>query len=291
MADLASLHSWPVLDRPALVVCLEGWIDAGQAAATAMATLRESLPTQMVATFDADELIDHRARRPILRLDAGVEKDLRWPELRLEAASGAARGGGRDILLLSGPEPDMRWHRFVTEVIALSSRLGVELVVGLGAFPAPVPHTRPVRLAGTSVERALAQQIGVVPATIDVPAGAQGALEHGFGRAGVASVGLWARVPHYASALPYPAASAALLERLGALASLEVDTRDLHAAAAVTAAHIDQLIAGSDEHAAMVRQLELSHDEEEGLGETPIGDLPSGDEIAAELERFLRGER
>ncbi|MHB8505014.1 MAG: PAC2 family protein, partial [Acidimicrobiales bacterium] len=216
----------------------------------------------------------------------------RWPEPRLDAATGADRGGGRDLLLLSGPEPDMRWHRFVSEVIGLSSRLGVELVMGLGAFPAPVPHTRPVRLAGTSVDGSLAQQVGVVPASIEVPAGAQGVLEHAFGQAGVPSLGLWARVPHYASALPYPAAAAALLDRLGALADVELDTASLHAAATVTAAHIDQLIAGSDEHAALVRQLELSHDEEaEGLAGIQFGDLPSGDEIAAELERFLRGER
>lgn len=288
MSDLATLHSWPTLERPVLVVNLDGWIDAGQAAGTAMSTLRELVDPRLVATFDGDELLDHRARRPVLRIEHGVDRELRWPEIRLEAGTAA---GGRAVLLLSGPEPDMRWHRFTGEVVSLASRLGVRMVVGLGAFPAPVPHTRPVRLAATSTDASLAGQIGVVPAVIEVPAGAQGVLEHAFGRAGVPAVGLWARVPHYASALPYPAGAAALLDRLGPLVDVEVDTANLHAAAAVTAKHIDQLIAGSDDHAALVRQLELSHDEEEGLAATQFGDLPSGDEIAAELERFLRGER
>ncbi len=288
MSDLATLHSWPTLDRPVLVVGMDGWIDAGQAAATAMVALKESLSLRVVATFDGDELIDHRARRPLLRIDHGVDRELRWPEIRLEAAVG---GTARGVLVLSGPEPDMRWHRFTHEVVSLASRLGVEMVVGLGAFPAPVPHTRPVRLAATSTDPALASEVGTIPAAIEVPSGVQGVLEHAFGRSGVRALGLWARVPHYAAALPYPAASAALLDRLGPLAGVEVDTTALHRAAAATTEQINQLISASDEHLALVRQLEASHDEEEGLAATQFGDLPSGDEIAAELERFLRGER
>lgn len=289
--SLVTLHSWPTLERPVLVVCLEGWIDAGQASALAMAALQESMPHDLLASFDADELIDHRARRPILRIVDGVDTELRWPELRLDVATNRP---GRSVLLLSGPEPDMRWHAFVQEVVAVAGRLGVELVVGLGAFPAPVPHTRGVRLVGSSTDAELAKRVGVVPATIEVPAGAQGALEYAFGAAGVPSVGVWARVPHYASALPYPGAAAALLDELGRLAGLEIDTTGLHAAAAVTAGQIDQLIAGSEEHAALVRQLEHQHDEEQGVELEAGGfgaELPSGDEIAAELERFLRGER
>lgn len=288
MSDLATLHSWPTLDRPVMVIGLDGWIDAGQAASSAMAALRESLSLRVVATFDGDELIDHRARRPILRIDHGVHRELRWPELRLEVATGDIPRG---LLVLSGPEPDMRWHRFTSEVVSLASRLGVEMVVGLGAFPAPVPHTRPVRLAATSTDPDLAGQVGSIPTLIEVPSGVQGVLEHAFGRAGVPAVGLWARVPHYASALPYPAGSAALLERLGSLAGVEIDTAALRSAAAATTKQIDQLISASEEHLALVRQLEASHDEEEGLTATQFGDLPSGDEIAAELERFLRGER
>jgi predicted ATP-grasp superfamily ATP-dependent carboligase len=288
MSPLARLHSWPELDRPVLVVGLEGWIDAGQAAATAMSALRKGMPHELLATFDSDELIDHRARRPVLRIVNGVETDLRWPELRLEVATNST---GRSVLLLSGPEPDMRWHQFTDEVMALAARLGVEMVVGLGAFPAPVPHTRPVRLAATSTDAELAGRVGYMPATIDVPAGAQGALEYAFGAAGQPSIGLWARVPHYASALPYPAAAAALLDELAQLASLELDTSALHTAAVATATQIEALISGSDEHVELVRQLEEQHDTEQGPAAIEFGELPSGDELAAELERFLRGER
>lgn len=287
-AQLANIHAWPALERPVLVMCMEGWIDAGSAAANAVAHLLGSMPHELVATFDPDELIDFRARRPTLRIVNGVDKDLRWPELRLHAATNRT---GRTVLILSGPEPDMRWHRFAAEMVALASRLEVELVVGLGAFPAPVPHTRPVRLVGTSTDAALAARVGYLPASIDVPSGVQGALEVSFGEAGIPAVGLWARVPHYVSAMPYPAASAALLEGLARMAEIEVDTSGLQAAAAASNQQIAQLIAASEEHAAMVRQLEAQHDSEHQADPlTDFGELPSGDELAAELERFLRGE-
>jgi hypothetical protein len=286
-SPLITLHSWPHLRRPLLVICLEGWIDAGQAAASAMAALRASMEVTTVATFDGDELIDHRARRPILRIINGVETELRWPELRLEAATNAT---GRSVLLLNGPEPDMRWHRFTKEILDLAGRMEVEMVVGLGAFPAPVPHTRPVRLAATSTDGELAARVGFIPAAMDVPSGVQGALEHALGTAGVPSVGLWARVPHYASALPYPAATAALLDELAQLGGLEIDTAELHAAARATGTQIEELIAGSEEHVALVHQLERQHDDEQGLSATDFGELPSADELADELQRFLRGE-
>jgi proteasome assembly chaperone (PAC2) family protein len=287
-AGLTTIHAWPALERPIMVMCLEGWIDAGSAAGTAVATLLGSMPHQLVATFDPDELIDFRARRPTLRIVNGVDKELRWAQTRLHAATNRT---GRTVLILSGPEPDMRWHHFAAEVVGLASRLGVELVVGLGAFPAPVPHTRPVRLVGTSTDAALAARVGYLPASIDVPSGVQGVLEMSFGEADIPAVGLWARVPHYVSAMPYPAASAALLDGLARMAEIELDTSGLHAAAAATSQQIGQLIAASEEHSAMVSQLEAQHDSEhqaEPLAD--FGDLPSGDELAAELERFLRGE-
>jgi proteasome assembly chaperone (PAC2) family protein len=270
-----------------LVVCLEGWIDAGMAAGNALGHLLGSMPHELVAGFDSDELIDFRARRPTLRIVNGVDKELRWAEIRLHAATNRT---GRSVLVLAGPEPDMRWHRFIAEVVSLASRLGVEMVVGLGAFPAPVPHTRPVRLVGTSTAGELAARVGYLPASIDVPSGVQGALEVAFGEAGTPAVGLWARVPHYVAAMPYPAASAALLDGLASITGIEVATSTLKAAASATHNQIEQLIAGSAEHANLVRQLEAQHDSETASREPDFGPLPSGDELAAELERFLRGE-
>jgi proteasome assembly chaperone (PAC2) family protein len=287
MTELAKVHQWPAVERPVLVVCMEGWIDAGLAAGNALSHLIGSMPNELVATFDSDELIDFRARRPTLRIVNGVDKELRWGEIRLHLATNRT---GRSVLILAGPEPDMRWHQFIQEVISLSSRLGIEMVIGLGAFPAPVPHTRPVRLVGTSPDAELAAKVGYLPASIDVPSGVQGALEMAFGEAGIPAVGLWARVPHYVSAMPYPAASASLLDGLANMTGIEVDTSVLHSAASATNNQIEQLIAGSDEHAALVRQLEAQNDSEPVQTQADFGDLPSGDELAAELERFLRGE-
>ena len=288
MTELAQVRSWPALERPILVVAMEGWIDAGVGSATAVAHLIASMPHEVIATFDADELVDYRARRPTLRIVNGVDTELRWPEIRL---LGATNRTGRSVLILTGPEPDMKWKRFLQEVVALASRLEVEMVLGLGAFPAPVPHTRPVRLVGTSTEADLAAQIGFLPAGIDVPSGVQGALEVAFGEAGIPAVGLWARVPHYAAAMPYPAASAALVGGLAQLTGIEVDVSTLQAAATATHRQIDQLLAGSDEHVALVKQLETQYDEEQGAAATNFGEIPSGDEIAAELEKFLRDQR
>ncbi|MDA8045742.1 MAG: PAC2 family protein, partial [Actinomycetota bacterium] len=188
--SLAHIHAWPTVERPVLVMCLEGWIDAGLAASAALNHLANAMPSELVATFDSDELIDYRARRPTLRIVSGVDEELRWPQIKLQAATNRT---GRTVLILSGPEPDMRWQQFCAEVIGLASRLEVQKVVGIGAFPAPVPHTRPVRLVGTSTSADLAAAVGFLPAGIEVPSGTQGALEVAFGQASIPAVGLWAR--------------------------------------------------------------------------------------------------
>ena len=175
-------------------------------------------------------------------------------------------------------------------MVALGLRLGVELVVGLGAFPAPAPHTRPVRLAATASNEELAGRVGFLPATMEVPAGAQAVLEVAFGEAGVPSIGVWARVPHYAAGTPYPEASAVLLDKLGDLTGISIDTDALREAGRKARDQIQALIEASEEHSAMVRQLEQQQDNELGLAATEFTHLPTGDEIAAELERFLRGE-
>jgi hypothetical protein len=274
---LYELHTRPVLDRPVLIVGMEGWIDAGLGASTAMATLLASVTTEPVATFDVDTLLDHRARRPIVRIVDGVNTGLRWPEIQLRGGHDA---DGHDLLLLVGPEPDHQWRAFTAAVGELALSFGVGLVIGLGAFPAPVPHTRPARLASTATTTELAQRVGFLPGALDVPAGVQAALEAGFAELGVPAVGLWARVPHYAAAMPYPEASAVLLEGLASVAGITAGTADLRRAAEASRQHLDELIANSEEHIALVRQLETQVD----------ADVPSGDEIAAEVERFLRGE-
>jgi predicted ATP-grasp superfamily ATP-dependent carboligase len=242
-----------------------------------------------VATFDTEVLIDQRARRPIARIEDGVTTELTWPSIRILAGKDRI---GADLLYLTGPEPDVRWRAFIDDVVGLVRRLDVRMVVGFGAFPAPAPHTRPVRLASTVPPQSaeLAGRIGTVQGTLEVPAGIQAALEVALGAAGVPTIGLWARVPHYVSAMAYPEASAALIEGLCAVTGTVLDTTALRTAGEVTRHQVDELVRGNTDHVEMVRRLEAAIDSEEG---TPIGlgsELPSGDEIAAELEQFLKGE-
>jgi len=282
VSDLYEVVAQPSLDEPLLIVTLEGWVDAGLGAAAALAALLGSVPTELVASFDVDSLLDHRARRPVLRIVDGVNSGLMWPEIQLRSGRSES---GQDLLVLVGPEPDHQWRAFSTAVAELAGTFGVRLVVGLGAFPAPVPHTRPARLAATSAE--LAHRVGFIPGTIDVPAGVQAALERQFAELGIPAVGLWARVPHYAAAMPYPEASAILLDGLESLTGVAVDTSELRTAAQSTRERLDELVANSEEHANLVQQLETAADAE---SERPFGSIPSGDELAAELERFLREE-
>jgi hypothetical protein len=282
---LYELHGDPAPVAPVLVMCLEGWVDAGLGAAAAMAALLGQSSTEPIATFNSDELIDRRARRPVVRITDGVHEGITWPATQELLGKDA---NGNDVVFLIGPEPDFKWQAFVNDVVELSRALAVRMVVGLGAFPAPVPHTRPIRLAATASAPELAVQVGFVSGTIEVPAGVQAALEQGHAQAGIPSVGLWARVPHYAAAMPYPAASAALIDGLALVSGLSFSSDELSAAAAITNQRVDQLIAGSDEHREMVRLLESQIDAAEP--QPDLQNLPSGEELAAELERFLRDQ-
>ena len=218
-----------------------------------------------------------------------MNEGLTWPVIQVRLGTDRA---GADVCYLVGPEPDFRWPTFVTSVVTLARELGVRMVVGLGAFPAPAPHTRPVRLAATAPRESseLVARVGIVQGEIDVPSGVWGALEIAFGEASIPTVGLWARVPHYVSGMAFPSASAALLDGLAALGDLSLDSTALHTAADASLQQVDDLIAKSAEHTAMVRQLERSVDAAEG-NPLDLGTLPTGDELAAELERYLRDER
>ncbi|CAN5256448.1 PAC2 family protein [soil metagenome] len=273
----------PDLESPVLVLALDGWIDAGFGAANARTALLDGLETLTVAVFDSDELLDHRARRPVMNLVEGVNTGLTWPSIELLAASD---GDGNDLLLLVGAEPDHSWRAFSGAVVDLALELGVRVTVGLGAYPAPVPHTRPVRLAVAATSEELAEPGSWMRATVDVPAGIQAAIERRCAEIGLPAVGLWAQVPHYAAAMPYPGASAALVDGLADVGGLVLDSADLHAQAATTRRRLDALIADNEEHRRMVHQLEEQADAAEsgdsGLG---LGPSPSGDELVAELER------
>lgn len=274
----------PDLESPLLVVALEGWIDAGFGAATATKTLLDGLDATTVATFDADELLDHRARRPTMHLVDGVNTGLTWPSIELKVAADRA---GNDLLLLVGAEPDHAWRAFSTTVVDLALEFGVRMVVGLGAYPAATPHTRSTRLSITAGTAELADSVGHLRGSLDVPAGVQAAIERRCTDVGLPAVGLWAQVPHYAAAMPYPAASAALLESLGRVGGITVELGVLEEDASATKARLDSLVGDNPEHQQLVAALEDEHDSHDPASEGP---LPSGDELAAEFQRFLRDQ-
>ena len=287
-SSLYRLTGEPAPPSPVLVVALDGWVDAGLAGGTAMASLLEAVETWPYAVFDSEELLDQRARRPKLKIADGINEGLEWPRVILSV--GADRLGS-GIAMLAGPEPDMRWQSFSDAVAELATALEVRLMVGFGGFPAAAPHTRPVKLAATSSSSQLAQKIGFIPGAIDVPAGIQAVIELACSKAGIPSVGLWARVPHYVAAMPFPAASVVLLDGLASLSGLVIDSHVLTEVADAAREKVDELIAQSSEHQEMVRQLEQQIDELEGTPAMPDDrTVPSGDEIAAELERYLRGQ-
>ena len=280
------------LKDPVLVVALEGWIEAGYASATAMGTLKQQIRTHRLLRFDTDELLDQRARRPTMRLINGVNTELRWPRLQMRHGRDSA---GQDLLVLTGPEPDMRWNAFTRALMDVVERLDVRLCVGFGAFPAAAPHTRPVSIGATATSQKLADEVGYLEATMDIPGGVQAAIERGFAEVGRPAVGLWARVPHYAAAMPFPAAASALLETLARVTGLVIDTVELRNAGTAANAQIDQLVQNNPEHVEMVRRLEDQVASEMpmrpgrfGMAGGDLGDLPSGDELAAELEKYLR---
>ncbi len=275
----------PELVDPVLVVCLDGWIDAGLGAAGALAQVLETVGTELVARFDTEELVDHRSRRPVMHLVEGVNTGLTWPSIELRHGQDS---GGRDLLVLVGAEPDLRWRGFARDVVDLVKDLGAGLVLGIGAYPAPVPHTRPARLAVTATSSEWADRLAEVRATLDVPAGAEAAIERRCAEVGVPAVGLWAQVPHYVMTMAYPAASALLLDNVNRIASLDLDTGPLHEAAANLRTRLDALVADNEEHVEMVRLLEESVDAAAAAGTGPGPAIPSGDQLAAEFQRFLR---
>ena len=229
LTEIFEVHHEPVLTDPVLVISLEGWVDAGLGATTAIAALLGQSHTEPLVTFNGEHFLDQRARRPVARIVNGVTTELTWPRCVVRQGTDES---GRDMLFLVGPEPDFHWRAFTDAVVGLARSWRVRLVVGLGAFPAPAPHTRPVKLAATAPAGSahLIEQVGIVQGELEVPAGVLAALEMAFGANGTPAVSLWARVPHYVAGMPFPEASAALIEGLAAVAGLSLDSSALRRA-------------------------------------------------------------
>lgn len=294
MTDHRFVTDVPALDEPVLVVMMTGWIDASGAAAAAMGVLDAETAATTLVTFDDDTYIDYRARRPVLELRDGVNTRLVWavPELRVGRDLNA-----RDVLLLTGPEPDMAWHRFASTIADLAERLSVSKMAALGAYPFAAPHTRPPQLSVTSPSAATIAEVPFRTSSVDVPAGMAAALELAMFERGTPALGIWAQVPHYVATMSYPAASVALLEGLATATGIMVDIAELRREAVLQRERLDQLVEGNEEHRAMVAQFERLYDAAEQQesdaragGQAGGLELRTGEEIAAEVERFLRDQ-
>jgi hypothetical protein len=278
----------PPLDRPVLVQALDGFVDAGNATQLARAHLLKTLPHERVATFDVDQLFDYRGRRPEMVFVTDHWESYKAPELVLDKVTDPS---GVSFLLLSGPEPDFQWERFVAAMALLVEQFSVRLLVGLNAIPMGVPHTRPATVIAHGSPASLVSDYANWIGTVQVPAAAGHLMEFRLGSTGLPAMGFAVNVPHYLAHLDYPAAASKLLSCVAAAASLELPVDVLDFAAVTVAAEVDSQVAGSEQIASVVHALETQFDEiVAGRAQSLIADggrLPTADELGAEFERFL----
>jgi proteasome assembly chaperone (PAC2) family protein len=268
----------PELRRPVLVAGFEGWNDAASAASEAAGWLTRQFGATKMASMDPEEHFDFQSARPTVELVDGVTRDLTWPANEFFAVPVDAR----DIVVLRGIEPNLRWPSFCREVLGVASETGCEMVVTLGALLADVPHTRPVRVTGATTDPELMASLHLQRSRYEGPTGIVGVLHDTARATGVASASLWAPVPHYVSTPPNPLATRALLDRLAQLLGTSFELADLDELSQAWQTRVDEVVSQDDDVRSYVGQLEERYDTE---AET---DIPSGEGLADEVEQFLR---
>jgi proteasome assembly chaperone (PAC2) family protein len=297
-------NAQPTLRRPTLIAAFSGWNDAADAASDGVRWLARTVGARVFATLDTEEYLDFQAARPTVELVDGVIREIQWPALAFSA--GSLPGGSRDFVLLLGVEPNLRWPTFCDDVISVARTTGCELVVTLGALLGDVPHTREMRCTGSATDEVLAARLGMQRSRYEGPTGIVGVLHDAARRVGFASASIWAPVPHYVATAPNPKATLALLSRLGDLIDIGLDLTDLEIAAAAWERSVDEVVAGDSDAASYVERLEARYDEqsdsttvttdddtddeddEEDEDWLDEDDLPSGESLAEDFERYLR---
>ncbi|MDZ4827544.1 MAG: PAC2 family protein [Actinomycetota bacterium] len=293
----------PQLERCALVAAFQGWNDAGNAATDAVRWLINRFSATPVAALDAEEYLDFQAARPTVELVNGVVRAIEWPSLTFASA----RVGDRDLLLMLGVEPNLRWRSFCADVVGVARETGCEIAVTLGALLGDLPHTRPVRCTGSATDEVLAARLGMQRSRYEGPTGIVGVLHDRFRQEGFSSASIWAPVPHYVATPPNPKATRALLGRLGQLLDVAFDLTDLDIAAAAWERQVAEVVAGDSDVSSYVSGLESRYD---AAADAPFveddedefddddddedwfdeDDLPSGDALAADIEQYLRDQ-
>jgi proteasome assembly chaperone (PAC2) family protein len=272
------------LRAPALVCAFTGWNDAGDAASAALQFVGSSLGATRFARIDPEEFFDFQATRPRIKLEDSRARKIEWPALEIYEAR--IPRAPRDLILLGGPEPSMRWRTFGETVVDLAESVGVQMVVTMGALLADVPHTRPVPVNGLSSDEVLVERLDVRPTSYEGPTGITGVLYSACQEAGLPTAGLWASVPHYVAAAPNPKAALALVRRLEILVGVSVDASELEEATVEYERQVGLAVQADPEVQAFVERLEASAEETED----PVdqSELPSGDALARDFQRFLR---
>ncbi len=271
------------LRAPALVCAFRGWNDAGDAATTALETVIDKLGAKRFARIDPEEFYDFQAVRPLVRLVDGVTREITWPEVEIYEAR--APRAPRDLVLMIGAEPSLRWRGFCATVTDVAEALGAQLVVTLGALLADVPHTMPTPVTAMASDDSLITGLDAPPPSYEGPTGIVGVLHWTCSEMGMPSASLWAAVPHYVAAAPNPKAALALLRKLESLVGVAIDGAGLEQAAADYEHQVSLAVESDPDVQAFVERLERATSAQAA---TDGGDLPSGDVIAREFQRFLR---
>ena len=277
---MIEIETLPQLRDPVLVVALTGWVDAGLAGSGSVVFLQEQLDAaRAFARIDLGDLMDLQQTRPTVHLVDGVSREIDWPEITLTAGH-----LGRDVVLVTGPEPSLRWREVLGELVEVALQLGISEAYTVGGIPAMASHRRPVSVLATGTDESLIERAGAWRQDYTGPTGAQSVLQVMLGDAGVPTLALWAQVPHYLSGGASPPAIRAVLERLTDLARLSVDLDGLDDQAV---AYVDRVEEGLSDRPDVLEIISAIEDGEDEVDET---ELPSGDELASEIERFLRDQ-
>ncbi|HEV7584324.1 MAG TPA: PAC2 family protein [Solirubrobacteraceae bacterium] len=270
------------LRAPAMVCAFQGWNDAGDAASSAVSFLASALNARRFARIDSEEFYDFQSNRPSVRLADGGKREIVWPSV--EVFEAPAPRAPRDLVLVQGVEPSMRWRAFSANLVDLAEALGVQVVVSLGALLGDVPHTRPVTITGHASDPSLVERLGMQASTYEGPTGIVGILHGACSDAGLPSASLWAGVPHYVAAAANPKAALALVRRVEGLIGVSVDVSELESAAADYERQVELAVQSDPDIQAFVERLEQAAETEESSPE----EVPSGDILAREFQRFLR---
>jgi len=273
----------PHLRSPVLVCAFRGWNDAAAAASTALGALASSFDAELIATIDPEEFFDFQSTRPTITMDEGLTRRIEWPENNLVALR--APTADRDLVLLDGTEPNLRWRTFAETVATAADALGAELVISMGALIAEVAHTLPVPVTGLASSPELVEELDLERSSYEGPTGIVGVVHDLCGQTGIDSASLWAAVPHYVAAIPNPKAALALLRRLEGLTGIAVDASELEEETSDYEEQIGRAVAANPEIEELVARIEA---EQADLLAAEGEELPSADTIAREFQRFLR---